>query len=150
MTAIYRRHFSFFDIIISHTIRIAQNNCKKLEIMPIANRFSIKELIEATKFYFNKTKRRIVFEYSLINGKNDSFECADQLSLLLKGMVCHVNLIPLNEVKERGLVGTNKKRAYAFMDRLNSNGISATVRRTMGADIEGACGQLRAKILKNN
>lgn len=128
----------------------ATNDQMRKEIMPIANRFSIKELIEATKFYFNKTKRRIVFEYSLINGKNDSFECADQLSLLLKGMVCHVNLIPLNEVKERGLVGTNKKRAYAFMDRLNSNGISATVRRTMGADIEGACGQLRAKILKNN
>lgn len=120
------------------------------EIMPIANRYSIKELIDATKLYFNETKRRIVFEYSLISGKNDTFECADELAKLLKGLVCHVNLIPLNEVKERGMLGTNRKKAYAFMDRLNKAGISATVRRTMGADIEGACGQLRAKILKMN
>ena len=119
------------------------------EIMPIANRYSISELIDATKLYFNETKRRIVFEYSLISGKNDTFECADELAKLLKGLVCHVNLIPLNEVKERGMLGTNRKKAYAFMDRLNKAGISATVRRTMGADIEGACGQLRAKILKN-
>ena len=119
------------------------------EIMPIANRYSIKELIDTTKLYFNETKRRIVFEYSLISGKNDTFECADELAKLLKGLVCHVNLIPLNEVKERGMIGTNRKKAYAFMDRLNKTGISATVRRTMGADIEGACGQLRAKILKN-
>ena len=119
------------------------------EIMPIANRYSISELIDATKLYFNETKRRIVFEYSLISGKNDTFECADELAKLLKGLVCHVNLIPLNEVKERGMIGTNRKKAYAFMDRLNKAGISATVRRTMGADIEGACGQLRAKILKN-
>ena len=89
-----------------------------------------------------------MFEYALIDGKNDTFECADTLSKLLKGMSCHVNLIPLNSVKERGLDGTPRKRAYAFMERLNSNGISATVRRTMGEDIEGACGQLRAKVLK--
>ena len=116
----------------------APNDDMRKEIMPIANRYSIKELIDATKFYFNETKRRIVFEYSLISGKNDTFECADELAKLLKGLVCHVNLIPLNEVKERGMLGTNRKKAYAFMDRLNKAGISATVRRTMGADIEGA------------
>lgn len=125
----------------------APNDILRQEIMPIANRYSINELIEAVKYYFNKTKRRIVFEYSLISGKNDTFACADELSKLLKGLSCHVNLIPLNEVKERTLFGTNKKKAYAFMDRLVSNGISATVRRTMGADIDGACGQLRNKIL---
>ena len=126
----------------------APNDEMRKEIMPIANKYSIKELIDAVKYYFDKTKRRIVFEYSLISGKNDSFQCADELSRMLKGLVCHVNLIPLNEVKERGMIGTNRKKAYAFADRLNQNGISATVRRTMGADIEGACGQLRAKILK--
>ena len=125
----------------------APNDNMRKEIMPIANKYSLKELIDSIKYYFNKTKRRIVFEYSLISGKNDTFECADELALLLKGIVCHVNLIPLNEVKERGMVGTNRKKAYAFMDRLESNKISATVRRTMGADIEGACGQLRNKIL---
>ena len=125
----------------------APNDNMRKEIMPIANKYSLKELIDAVKYYFNKTKRRIVFEYSLISNNNDSFECADELAKLLKGLVCHVNLIPLNEVKERGMVGTNRKRAYAFMDRLTEKGISATVRRTMGADIEGACGQLRNKIL---
>lgn len=128
----------------------APNDEMRKTIMPIANRYSIKELIDSTKYYFEKTKRRIVFEYSLIDGKNDTFECADELSKLLKGLVCHVNLIPLNKVDERGLVGTNRKKAYAFMDRLTQHGISATVRRTMGVDIEGACGQLRAKILKND
>ncbi len=128
----------------------APNDEIRQEMMPIANTYPIDELISSVKEYFNKTKRRIVFEYSLVSGKNDSFECADQLAKLLKGIVCHVNLIPLNEVKERGLVGTNKKKAYAFMDRLASHNISATVRRTMGADIEGACGQLRNKILSSN
>ena len=116
--------------------------------MPIANKYSVSELIGATKRYFEKTKRRIVFEYALISGVNDTFDCAKELSKLLKGMSCHVNLIPLNEVKERNLIGTTRKRAYAFMDKLNELGVSATVRRTMGEDIEGACGQLRAKVIK--
>lgn len=139
------------DLQITLTISLhAPNDEMRKTIMPIANRYPISELMKAIKYYFEKTKRRIVFEYSLIDGKNDTFECADELSKLLKGLVCHVNLIPLNKVDERGLVGTNRKKAYAFMDRLEKNGISATVRRTMGADIEGACGQLRAKILKND
>ncbi len=139
------------DLQITLTISLhAPNDEIRKEMMPIANRYSLKELIASVKEYFNKTKRRIVFEYSLVSGKNDSFECADELAELLKGMVCHVNLIPLNEVKERGMVGTNRKKAYAFMDRLNSHKISATVRRTMGADIGGACGQLRNKIISEN
>ncbi len=127
----------------------APNDQMRKQIMPIANKYSINELIDAVKYYFNKTKRRVVFEYSLINGQNDTFKCADELAERLKGLVCHVNLIPLNEVKERGMIGTNRKKAYAFANRLEKAGISATVRRTMGADIEGACGQLRAKILKD-
>lgn len=143
------RQMAELNLQITLTISLhAPNDEMRKTIMPIANRYSIKELIDAVKFYFNKTKRRVVFEYSLINGKNDTFDCADELASLLKGLVCHVNLIPLNEVKERGMLGTNRKKAYAFADRLEKNGISATVRRTMGADIEGACGQLRAKILK--
>lgn len=138
-----------FGITLTISLHAPNDNLRK-KIMPIANKWSIKELIESVKYYFSKTKRRIVFEYSLISGENDSFECADELAELLKGMACHVNLIPLNEVKERGMVGTNRKKAYAFMDRLNSHKISATVRRTMGADIEGACGQLRNKILCEN
>ena len=145
------RDLAELDLQITLTISLhAPNDEMRKTIMPIANRYPIAELMDAIKYYFNKTKRRIIFEYSLIDGKNDTFECADELSKLLKGLVCHVNLIPLNKVDERGLVGTNRKKAYAFMDRLEKNGISATVRRTMGADIEGACGQLRAKILKND
>lgn len=125
----------------------APNDEIRQKTMPIANKFSVKELVLATHRYFEKTKRRIVFEYALISGVNDSFECADELSKLLKNLSCHVNLIPLNEVKERQLLGTPRKKAYAFMERLNSNGTSATVRRAMGEDIEGACGQLRAKVL---
>ena len=128
----------------------APNDEIRKRTMPIANRYTIKELVGATKKYFEKTKRRIVFEYALISNVNDTFECAKELASLLKGMSCHVNLIPLNEVKERNLVGTTRKRAYAFMDKLNELGISATVRRTMGEDIEGACGQLRAKVLKED
>lgn len=139
---------SKLNLQITLTISLhAPNDEVRKKTMPIANRYSIKELIQSTKDYHSITGRRIVFEYSLVSGVNDSFECADELAVLLKNMVCHVNLIPLNDVKERDLNGTPRKRAYAFMDRLISHGISATVRRTMGADIEGACGQLRAKIL---
>lgn len=120
------------------------------EIMPIANKYTIKQVVEAARRYFNKTKRRIVFEYALIDNVNDSFACADELANILKGLSCHVNLIPLNNVEERNLNGTNKKRAYAFMNRLASKNISTTIRRTIGEDIDGACGQLRNKFISNN
>ena len=117
------------------------------QIMPIAKRYELKELMDSVKYYFNKTRRRIIFEYALIKGVNDSFECADKLKELTKGLSCHINLIPLNSVKEKDLLGTAKHQIYAFNERLKL-GVSSTVRRTMGDDIEGACGQLRAKILK--
>lgn len=115
-------------------------------IMPIANAYSIAEILGACRYYFEKTGRRLGFEFTLIEGKNDSFAEADKLSALLKGLPCHVNVIPLNPVKETGLSGTAVKKAYAFVERLNENGISATKRRTMGEDIGGACGQLRSKV----
>lgn len=126
----------------------APNDEIRKETMPIANRYSYKELIDAVRHYSNKTGRRIVFEYALIHGKNDSFKHAEELSKI-KGFSYHFNLIPLNYVKERNLEGTPKKQAYAFMNKLNELGVSATVRRTMGEDIGGACGQLRNSILND-
>ncbi|MBO5394725.1 MAG: 23S rRNA (adenine(2503)-C(2))-methyltransferase RlmN [Clostridia bacterium] len=123
---------------------------KRREVMPIANRWSIQEIIDACREYFDKTGRRIYFEYTLIKGVNDSNEDAQRLAKLLKGLTCHVNVIPLNSVKERNLLGVARAQAYQFVEKLESLKVSATVRRTMGEDIEGACGQLRNKILKEN
>ena len=121
---------------------------KRAEIMPIANKFSISEIIDACKYYFEKTKRRLYFEYTLVKNINDSEEDIKRMAQLLKGLTSHVNIIPLNEVKERSLRGTGRSFAYEFCDKLNKAGIYATVRRTMGEDIAGACGQLRNKILR--
>lgn len=120
------------------------------QIMPIAQRYSLKEVMSSAKYYFEKTGRRIVFEYALIKGLNDSFQNAEELRELTKNLPTHINLIPLNSVKERGLIGTSKHQVYAFCDKLTSLGASASVRRTMGDDIEGACGQLRAKVIRDS
>ena len=115
--------------------------------MPINNKWNIESLLKACRDYFDTTGRRVSFEYALIEGKNDSPAQAKELAALLKGMLCHVNLIPLNDVPERDLSGSTPKRIRAFMDRLHELGISATRRMEMGTDIEGACGQLRRKVL---
>ena len=115
------------------------------EIMPIANAYSIKEVIDACKYYIKKTNRRVTFEYSLIKGVNDSQEDAKKLASLLKGMLCHVNLIPINKVDERDYEKPDKTYIYKFRDNLQKENIPATIRREMGADINGACGQLRRK-----
>ena len=117
-------------------------------IMPVNKAFDVDQVIGAAKRYFEKTSRRVVFEYSLIKGVNDRPQDADALIKKVKGFPCIVNLIVLNYVKERGLSGTSRKDAYRFAERLEKGGVSATVRRTMGADIEGACGQLRAKYIE--
>ena len=127
----------------------APNDEMRKEIMPIAKKYSIDDIIKAVKYYFDKTGRRIIFEYSMIAGKNDSEECARQLANVVKGLPSHVNLIPLNYVKERGLDGSSKKSIYRFMSLLEKQGVSVTVRRSMGSDIDGACGQLRRKVIKN-
>ena len=128
----------------------APNDEMRKEIMPIAKKYSVKDIMRAVKYYFDKTGRRIIFEYSMIGGKNDTEECAVQLAALVKGLSCHINLIPLNYVKERGLGASGKKNIYKFKALLESKGVSVTVRRSMGSDIEGACGQLRRKVLKEN
>ena len=116
---------------------------KRREIMPVALSYSIDELMDACKKYFKRTGRRISFEYSLIAGKNDSDEDAEGLIRLSKRVSAHVNLIPVNPIKERDYRRTGEKRVRAFKEKLESGGVNATIRRELGTDIDGACGQLR-------
>ncbi len=116
-------------------------------IMPINRVYPIADVLQAAKRYADASKRRVVFEYALIDGVNADETDADALAKRLRGMLCHVNLIPLNPVPERGLKGVTRQQAAAFCKRLMDQKISATVRREMGTDIEGACGQLRRKVL---
>ncbi len=118
------------------------------KIMPVAKKYSISQIISACDEYFSITKRRYIFEYTLIKGQNDSQQDLLQLAKILRGKPCHVNLIRLNEVQEKSLKSVNDKYAYDFCRKLNDLKISATVRRIIGADIEGACGQLRASVIK--
>lgn len=122
---------------------------KRMEIMPIAKVYSIKELINACKYYISKTGRRISFEYALIAGKNDTYEDAMSLVKLLRGMIAHVNLIPVNELKDGIYKKSKEKSIENFMNTLNSCGIVTTVRRELGSDIDAACGQLRKKYIEN-
>lgn len=112
-------------------------------LMPIANKYTIKELLTACDYYYKSTGRRISYEYSLVSGVNDSEEYANALAKLLKGRNCHVNLIPVNPVKERQFVRTNRDKVVKFKNILEKSGINATIRRELGMDIDGACGQLR-------
>ncbi len=118
------------------------NNKARSEIMPINDKYDINELIQACKYYFSVTGRRISFEYSLISGHNDSKQDAKELAQLLKNFNCHINLIPVNKIKERDY-HSDRKSAYRFQKYLEEYGMNATVRRTLGADIDAACGQLR-------
>ncbi len=121
----------------------APNDEVRKQIMPVAKRFSLEELIEACKYYANTTKRRITYEYALIQGINDTKECANQLGTMLRHSLCHINLIPANTVKEREFVGSTREKTEAFAKILTSYGIETTIRRKLGSDIEAACGQLR-------
>jgi len=125
----------------------APNNEIRNSIMPVNKKYPVEELIKACKDYIKTTTRRISFEYSLISGVNDSMENADELARLLKGMLCHVNLIPVNKIEEREYKKGNKQEIRAFCERLQSHGINATVRRELGSDIQASCGQLRKKLL---
>ncbi len=121
---------------------------KRRELMPIANTYSLAQLMEACAYYFEQTGRRITFEYSLVRQVNDSREDARLLAELIRGLNCHVNLIPVNPIKERHYVQSEKQAVAAFQDRLIKSGINVTVRREMGRDIDGACGQLRRRFLE--
>ena len=126
----------------------ASNQKKRKELMPVANKYDIHEVIDACKYYFEKTGRRITFEYSLVGGVNDTKEDADELSALICGMNCHVNLIPVNPIKERDYVQSNQQVIRNFKNKLEKNGINVTIRREMGRDIDGACGQLRKRYIE--
>ena len=128
----------------------APNDEIRRKIMPVANAYPYDQVIAACRNYVEKTGRRVIFEYALIRDVNCDLKCADELSRRLRGLQCHVNLIPLNDVKERDLRAPDRKMVETFLNRLTQRGISATVRREMGADIEGACGQLRRKVLNSS
>lgn len=116
---------------------------RRRELMPIANKYSIDEVLDACKYYFNETGRRVTFEYSLVAGQNDTENDAKLLSQLLKGFPCHVNLIPVNPIKERDYKKADRKSVEKFKVLLEKNSINVTIRRGMGKDIDAACGQLR-------
>ncbi|MDO5022846.1 MAG: radical SAM protein, partial [Eubacteriales bacterium] len=126
----------------------APNDELRRQIMPIAKAYPFDTLIEACKSYVKTTGRRVSFEYALIDGFNDSVLHAQELASVLRGFQCHVNLIPLNPVKERDLKGSNSKNVKKFYDSLVSSNIAVSIRRSMGQDIHGACGQLRSDYLK--
>lgn len=123
----------------------APNQELRQKLMPIARAYKLEKLMEAIKYYTEKTGRRVSFEYGLFGGENDSVEHAEELSKLIKGIKCHVNLIPVNYVPERNYVRTPRNQIFAFEKTLKKNGINVTIRREHGSDIDAACGQLRAK-----
>ncbi len=123
---------------------------KRRKLMPIANKYSIEELMEACRYYFEQTGRRITFEYSLVGGVNDTDEDARELIALAKPLCCHINLIPVNPIKERDYVQSDADRIQRFKNKLEKNKINVTIRREMGRDIDGACGQLRRKFKGDN
>ncbi len=140
--------YELMDMDLQLTLSVslhAPNDKIRSEIMPINRKYCVDELIKACKNYTRKTSRRISFEYSMISGVNDSDECAKELSRLLKGMLCHVNLIPVNNVRENNYVRSDDDRLNKFVSILKNNSINVTVRRTLGKDIEASCGQLRKK-----
>lgn len=121
----------------------APNDDLRRKIMPVAKRYSINEIVEACKYFSNVTKRRVTYEYALISGVNDSEECAKQIISLLKGSLCHINLIPVNNVKERNYIKSSTSQIKIFSKIIQNAGIEVTIRRELGSDINAACGQLR-------
>ena len=123
---------------------------KRRRLMPIADQYELSQVLDACRYYFEKTGRRLTFEYSLVGGVNDQEEDARELSRLAAGLNCHINLIPVNPVKERSFVQPDRRVTLAFQNKLEKNGINVTIRREMGRDIDGACGQLRRSYIQKN
>lgn len=126
----------------------ASSDEKRKELMPIANKYSIAELMEAVTYYFNETGRRVSFEYSLVSGVNDTAFDATLLTKLLRDMHGHINLIPVNPIKERDYERSTHEAVIAFKNKLEKNGLNVTIRRELGSDIDGACGQLRHRVMR--
>ncbi|MGI5900557.1 MAG: 23S rRNA (adenine(2503)-C(2))-methyltransferase RlmN [Christensenellales bacterium] len=145
--AIYKLMEENLPITLAISLHAATDDIRS-QIMPVNRQYPIKELLGACVEYTKRTKRRIVFEYALIDGLNSSEDDAKALGMLLRGIMCHVNLISLNKVEESPLLPAGKAKTLRFLRTLEQMGISATTRRSMGGDIEGACGQLRRSFLK--
>ena len=118
---------------------------KRKKLMPVANKYELSEVLDACDYYFDKTGRRITFEYSLVAGVNDQPDDIRELTAILKRRNCHLNLIPVNPIKERDFKKPDRKNALEFKNKLEKNGINVTIRRERGSDIDGACGQLRRR-----
>ena len=145
--------YKFADENVQCTLSISlhsANNDIRSSMMPVNNAYNIEELIKACKYYIEKTNKRISFEYALAKDNNDNKKAADELINLLKGMLCHVNLIPINKIENGKYIKSSNENIIKFRDCLNSKGIVATIRRELGSDINAACGQLRRKSLKDN
>ena len=143
--------YTFADEKVQCTLSISlhsANNKTRSSMMPINNAYNIQELIKACKYYIEKTNKRISFEYALAKDNNDNQKDADELVELLQGMLCHVNLIPINKIENGKYIKSSNENIIKFRDYLNSKGITATIRRELGSDIEAACGQLRRKNLE--
>lgn len=123
----------------------APNDYIRSRTMPVNKKWNIDELLEACRYYTKITSRRISFEYAMIKDFNDTDECAEELAKRLRGMLCHINLIPVNNVRENNYIKSNENQLKRFSSILERNGLTVTVRRTLGSDINASCGQLRAK-----
>lgn len=128
----------------------AASQKKRQDLMPIAVKFGLAEVLNACEYYFEQTGRRVTFEYALVAGVNDSEQDASALADLISGMNCHVNLIPVNPVEERDMAGTDADTVLLFQKNLQKRGIAATIRRELGRDIDAACGQLRKRYMEEN
>ena len=139
---IYELADSQVQITLAISLHASEDETRK-ELMPVAKAYKIDEILKACNYYFDKTGRRLTFEYSLVSGINDTVEGAVRLGELLKGINCHVNLIPVNPIKERDFKQSDRLAIEKFKNKLEKYGINVTIRREMGRDINGACGQLR-------
>lgn len=145
------RRFAHEDLPVTLSLSLhAPNDEVRRTLMPVARRYPMDEVLDACRYYIEKTGRRVIFEYALVHGVNASPAQAEELAGKLRGMQCHVNLIPLNSVPERGLMGVSEREVDAFKKALEQKNISVTRRREMGDDIEGACGQLRRRYMSDN
>ena len=144
------RRFAQEDLPVTLSLSLhAPNDEVRKRLMPVANAYAMDDVLDACRYYIEKTGRRMIFEYALVHGVNAAPEQAAELAGRLRGMQCHVNLIPLNSVPERGLTGVSEREVDAFRRVLEQKNISVTRRREMGDDIEGACGQLRRRYLRD-
>jgi 23S rRNA (adenine2503-C2)-methyltransferase len=136
-----------YKIILTISLHSAIDEVRK-RLMPISNKYKVEDIVNAAKYYFNKTGRRVIYEYAMINGENMDNDAIEALARITRGYSCHVNLIMLNYVKEKGLNPCTREQAKSFENELIKRNVSVTIRRSMGSDIEGACGQLRRKFME--